>query len=209
MDVKQSTPFNVGMFSEEYHHAVSKVHSPKEFSVRTVSHSFANSYVKHSHYLKRKLYIARNVSYGLFCEDYCVGVCMFGFPVWREYPNLVPPLLPQECPELLRLCTMSNLPKNSESWFVGKCLRLLKKDWKSESGQTPVCVTSLCDNALGFSGALYKACNFRFFRKTSGRPSNPGGAHGKWGGNNDTSKAEKTMWVYWYNKKMIPKEDKK
>lgn len=198
MKIKDEIPFDIDLLKEDYIQQIKKLSSPKELKVRTVSHSFANNFVLHHHYLHRKLYVARNVSYGLFSSTYCVGVCTFGYPVWREYPGLVPPLKPAECPELTRLCTMDNLPKNTESFFVGKCLRNMKVDWFNETGTKPVCITSLCDNALGFNGAIYKATNFRFYRKTKGRPSNPGGSHGKWKKNSDTHTAEKTMFVYTY-----------
>lgn len=207
MKVKHEIPFNVGMFEDDYIQTIRRAKSPKDFLVRKVTHGFANQFVLHHHYLRRKIYIARNVSYGIFSSDYCIGVCMFGFPVWRQYPGLVPPMESSECPELIRLCTMSNLPRNTESWFVGKCLRQLVSDWNQEVGVQPKCVTSLCDNALGFDGAIYKACNFTFHRKTKGRSSNPGGTHGKWRKNDHKQDAEKTMWVYFYEKKIVSVTD--
>ena len=195
--VKDNIPFNVGLFKEDYIFAVTKIKTPKQLIIRQIKHSFANDFVFEHHYLHRRLYIARNVSYGLFASDFCVGVCMFGFPVWREYPGIVPPLDVKETPELLRLCTMSGLPKNTESFFVAKCMRAMKTDWQKETGVIPKVITSFCDEAMGFSGALYKALNFKFHRRTMGRPSNPGGSHGKWQKNNHQQDAAKAMYVFY------------
>jgi hypothetical protein len=203
MNVKDEIPFYIEEQNvDDYKKCVSLLKSPKELVVKKVSHSFGNNFIFNHHYLHRKIYIARNVSYGLFLSEYCIGVCLFGYPVWRQYPNLVPPLASPECPELIRLCTMSMLPKNTESFFVGKCLKYMEEDWTLETKTRPKCITSFCDISLGFDGAIYKATNFEFFKKTSGRPSNPGGAHGKWGINKDKTKAEKIMYVYWIDKKI-------
>lgn len=199
--VKDRVPYYVGMLEAEYVADMSTVSSPMEMSVGTIHHSLANDFVARHHYLHRKLYIARNVSYGLYARQWLVGVCMVGYPVWLTYPGLVPPLRVEECPELLRLATMDGLPKNTESWFVSRCLRHMRQeDWIREVGTLPMVVTSFCDEALGFDGALYKALNFTLVRRTDGRPSNPGGSHGKWGGNTASQHAVKALYVYWYDR---------
>jgi hypothetical protein len=198
--VKDSIPYYVGLFTNDYEKTISEVKSPKSFTINKISHSMANSFVFEHHYLHRRLYIARNVSYGLFAKDFCVGVCMFGYPVWREYPELVPPLSVNETPELLRLCTMKGLPKNTESYFTSRCMKKMLNDWEKETGTKPKCITSFCDNAMGFSGALYKSLNFSFLRTTKGRSSNPCGTHGKWQKNSQKQDSEKTMYVYYFNR---------
>ena len=45
-------------------------------------------------------------------------------------------------------------PKNTESFFIGASLRLLKKDW---GGKT---VVSYADTEYGHEGIIYKATNF-------------------------------------------------
>jgi len=201
MKIKSEIPFYVGLFLDEYVTAIAEIKTPRQMAVKKIKNSFANNFVFEHHYLHRKIYIARNISYGLFCGEWCVGVCMFGFPVWVEYPSLCPPLTSSECPELIRLATMRGLPKNSESWFIGKCIKLMLCDWVAETGITPKCITSFCDHAMGFDGALYKSTNFSFFRKTKGRASNPGGAHGKWGSNEHKQDSIKSFYVYFYDRK--------
>lgn len=192
---KDHIPFDVGLFSEDFLLKIDRLKNAKQLEIKKVENVYANNFVFHHHYLKRKIYIARNVSYGLFFEDYCIGVCMFGYPVWKEYPGLVPPMENAEVPELLRLCTLSCSPKNAESYFIGKCLRLIRSDWHLETGIKPKAVTSLCDLAFGFNGSIYKATNFVLHKITDGRPTNPGGTHGKWRKNTDKQKAKKAMYV--------------
>ena len=59
--------------------------------------------------------------------------------------------------------------------------------------------TSFCDLAFGFNGAIYRATNFELFRITDGRPTNPGGKHGKWGSNDYEQTAQKAFYVYHYH----------
>jgi hypothetical protein len=199
--VKDSVPFCVDLYSREFLSTISSLSTPRQLTVSKIPHGFANEFVALHHYLRRKVYIAKNVSYGIFCGEVCVGVCMFGMPVWTTYPGLVPPMNPFECPELIRLCTLSNLPKNSESYFVSSCLKKMREDWKELTSMEPLCITSFCDIGVGFNGSIYKATNFALYKVTSGRPSNPGGSHGKWGGNEDKTKSTKHMYVYWYDRR--------
>lgn len=197
---KDSIPFDAGLFCDDFILSLKKLSKATQLDVKKISNVYANNFVFHHHYLKRKLYIARNVSYGLFFDGHCIGVCMFGFPVWNKYPGLVPPMQSAEVPELLRLCTLSCSPKNAESYFVAKCLKFLKLDWFNETGVYPKAVTSLCDLAFGFNGAIYKATNFTLLKITEGRATNPGGTHGKWKKNTDTQKAKKAMYVKVFGK---------
>jgi hypothetical protein len=198
---KDQVPFDSGLFCDDFIFAVKDLSEVSQLEVKKISNTYANNFVLNHHYLKRKLYIARNVSYGIFFNGYCIGVCMFGFPVWNKYPGLVPPMKSAEVPELLRLCTLSCSPKNGESYFIAKCLKMLKQDWFDEVGVYPKAVTSLCDLAFGFNGSIYKATNFELLKITEGRATNPGGTHGKWKKNTDTQKAEKAMYVKFLCKK--------
>lgn len=57
--------------------------------------------------------------------------------------------------ELRRLCCVGDTPKNAESFFIGKSLRLLKKDWGKGL------VVSYADKEHGHAGTIYKASNFK------------------------------------------------
>jgi hypothetical protein len=194
--VKTDLPWCYSLFEKEYAECIGSLKSPKSLEVRRVENSFANEWVLRHHYLKRKVYIARNVSYGIFSGDFCFGVIIFGYPVWTTYKGIVPPFSPGEVPELLRLSTVRGLPKNTESFFCSQSFKKMKVDWKTETGYNLKVITSLCDLQQGFNGALYKALNFvEHSRGKIGRPSNPGGSHGKWRKNDYKEKPEKIMFV--------------
>ncbi len=58
--------------------------------------------------------------------------------------------------------------KNLASWIFGKVFKRLGDDWQSRYGQRPVLVESYVDPSR-FKGTLYKASNWRYVGKTSGR----------------------------------------
>lgn len=64
--------------------------------------------------------------------------------------------------ELRRLCCVDDTPRNAESFFIGKSLRLLKRDWKGNI------VVSYSDKEYGHSGVIYKASNFEMVREIKG-----------------------------------------
>lgn len=80
-----------------------------------------------------------------------VGYCLFGvftrLQARKKYPGHL---------ELVRLCVDDSAPKNTESYFVGQCLRHLRKLDQSVCG-----VVSYCDVGCGHTGVVYRASNFR------------------------------------------------
>ncbi|OGY26501.1 MAG: hypothetical protein A2Z24_00830 [Candidatus Woykebacteria bacterium RBG_16_44_10] len=56
-----------------------------------------------------------------------------------------------------RLWLDDSAPKNSESFFIGKCLKLLQKKYPSFIG-----IVTYADPNHGYSGTIYKASNFIF-----------------------------------------------
>ncbi len=64
--------------------------------------------------------------------------------------------------ELRRLCCVDNTPKNTESFFIGKTLKMMKKLWGTGI------VVSYADKEYNHSGIIYKATNFTLDREISG-----------------------------------------
>ena len=56
--------------------------------------------------------------------------------------------------ELHRLHILDVTPKNTESWFISRCLKLLKQDKPQIKA-----VLSFADTTVGHSGTIYKATN--------------------------------------------------
>jgi len=58
--------------------------------------------------------------------------------------------------ELRRLCCVNDTPKNAESYFIGRALRLLQAAWEGKV------VVSYADAEYNHTGVIYKASNFQY-----------------------------------------------
>ncbi len=64
--------------------------------------------------------------------------------------------------ELRRLCCIDDTPKNTESYFIGNALKMLKKDWGGKI------VVSYADKEYNHVGTIYKASNFKMIGEIKG-----------------------------------------
>jgi hypothetical protein len=64
--------------------------------------------------------------------------------------------------ELRRLACVDETPKNAESFFIGRSLRMLKKEWGGKV------IVSYADKEHGHGGTIYKAANFKCLGDTKG-----------------------------------------
>ena len=87
------------------------------------------------------------------------GICTFGWPASRFVQVSICPTAPEMVIELNRLWVDDQEPKNSESWFIAKCLKLLP----------PRIVVSYADTAQGHAGVIYQAANFNYAGLTKER----------------------------------------
>jgi len=60
----------------------------------------------------------------------------------------------KEVIELRRLCCIDDTPKNAESFFIAKSIKLLKKEWDGSI------IVSYSDKEYNHYGTIYKASNF-------------------------------------------------
>jgi hypothetical protein len=90
-----------------------------------------------------------------------VGACLFGMiggnpkavEVLKGYENY------KDYLELQRLVLLDEIPKNSESRFVGWCLRWLQKNTDVKA------IVSFSDPKYGHKGIIYRASNFLYLGK--------------------------------------------
>ena len=68
---------------------------------------------------------------------------------WKRFSNDKSQVI-----ELRRLCCIDDTPKNAESFFIGRSLKLLRKEWDGSI------VVSYADKEHGHHGTIYKASNF-------------------------------------------------
>ena len=97
--------------------------------------------------------------------DYCfaitegqriLGACMFGYIAGNPKAMCVCKGIdePAKYRELMRLVLLDEVPKNSESKFIGYCLRWLKKNTEI------VALVSFADPKFGHVGTVYQATNW-------------------------------------------------
>jgi hypothetical protein len=120
------------------------------FQVKPIGAYECLEWLLYKHYAKRVPSIEH--AFGLFMGDRLVGICTFGTPprvmnnggsIFNGYEV--------KTYELNRLITDDNLPKNTLSFFVSKCLGYLPK---------PCCVVSYADYTFGHNGYIYQATNW-------------------------------------------------
>lgn len=126
-----------------------------DYEVARIPYKTARDYIKANHY-SHGCHNGASPCYGLFDDGgQLIGVLMFATPCsenvrksvfGEEYKDTVI--------ELHRLHILDVTPKNTESYFISRCLRLLKAD----RPQTKA-VISFSDTTIGHEGTIYKATN--------------------------------------------------
>jgi hypothetical protein len=123
--------------------------------VKQVERKEIESFIEKNHYSGSINGCITDYCYGLYDRDVLKGALFFGRLAmanqWKKYTDN-----PENIIELRRLCCINDTPKNTESYFIGKALRMLKKDWKSDG-----IVVSYADMEYGHEGTIYKASNFK------------------------------------------------
>ena len=94
--------------------------------------------------------------FGLFHSDTMIGVICYGEPAMRNQKKCYGADI-----ELRRLCCIDKTPRNTESYFIGKTLRIIKRMGYSR-------VLSLADPNFGHIGTIYRASNFRYMGRERG-----------------------------------------
>lgn len=119
-------------------------------AVGPVDKTLAGEIVERYHYLHRRP--PNSYSYGLFIENSVEGVVIFGIPASRHMQQSVCPDDPDLVIELNRLWVDDKQPRNTESFFVSRALKMLP----------PRIVVSYADTEQGHVGTIYRALNFNY-----------------------------------------------
>ena len=113
------------------------------------------SFVKKYHY-SHSHPGAVDYSFRLDTNGVLSGVALFGYSAGNPKAVLHPSITVHEQRELVRLVLLDCVPNNSETQFVGWCLRWLRKNTKIR------CIVSFADPAYGHVGTIYKAGNWKY-----------------------------------------------
>jgi len=126
----------------------------RQFEVRRVGRREIAAFVETWHYSGSINGCIADYCYGLYRSAELIGGMFFGRMAmanqWRRFSDK-----PDDVIELRRLCCVDDTPRNTESYFIGKALRLLRADWGGRL------VVSYADKEYGHAGTIYRASNFK------------------------------------------------
>jgi hypothetical protein len=99
------------------------------------------------------------IALGFYDEQGLAGVAIWGWGVRPKHTikKLFPSLTTTDYWELNRLCCREDKPKNTESWFLSRCMRWLKE----HQPQKKVLIT-WADGIRGKPGYVYQASNWLY-----------------------------------------------
>lgn len=130
------------------------------YTVELVERSTVKDFIETHHYSHNINGLRSSYCFGLYDGDRLVGAMIYGgfamANAWKKYGDS-----DQEVMELRRLVLIDDTPRNSESFFIGKTLRWLKKHTDVKV------VVSYADPNYGHSGVIYRASNFTHVGMTS------------------------------------------
>lgn len=140
--------------------------------VKKIKYEETKDFILNKHYASRMPSIT--FSFGLFINSKLEGVLTIGKPAsnplcigvcGKEYSSKVY--------ELNRLITNENLPQNTLSYFVSKCLKFLKNE--------DLIIVSFADTGMNHNGYIYQATNFLYTGITKERTDKymPGNKHAR------------------------------
>lgn len=124
------------------------------YSVKRTTRKDITKFIENWHYSKSINGCISDFCYALY-NNYgeMVGAMFYGRMAmanqWKRFSDKESDVI-----ELRRLCCIDDTPKNAESFFIGKSLRLLKNDWGGSI------VVSYSDKEFNHRGTIYKASNF-------------------------------------------------
>ena len=127
----------------------------KEIELKVIPSKIANDFIKNHHY-SGKVVNNSFLHFGAFLDKKLHGVMSFGHSLDKaKTQKLVNNTGWNEFCELNRMAFDDYLPRNSESYCIGKALRLLKKNAPHLKW-----VISFADGCSCGDGTIYRASNF-------------------------------------------------
>jgi hypothetical protein len=126
----------------------------RDFVVSNSTLVEVREFIEHWHYSSTVKGMTWDYVFKMVYEGQIIGAMIYGKPAmhnqWMKYVDNEDELL-----ELRRLCCIDNTPKNTESYFIGKTLKWLKKNTGVRR------IVSYADPFYEHSGTIYKASNFK------------------------------------------------
>jgi len=131
-----------------------------DFEVHPTTIQYVRDFVETWHYSSNVNGLRISNVFGLFYQGNLIGAMIYGplgmANTWKKYADSESDII-----ELRRLCCIDNTPRNTESYFIGKTLRWLKRNTNYKI------VISYADMFHNHQGTIYKASNFEYHGLTS------------------------------------------
>ena len=127
----------------------------KGYYVKHVERKEIREFIETWHYSKSINGCIADYCFALYNpKDEMVGAMFYGRMAmanqWKRFSDN-----PDNVIELRRLCCIDDTPKNTESYFIGRSLKMLRRLWCRGV------VVSYADKEYGHLGTIYKASNFK------------------------------------------------
>lgn len=137
-----------------------KSNSVRNYRVELCTRKDIKEFIERWHYSKSINGLRIDFCFRLMNGDTMIGAMIYGKMAmancWKKYAELEVDVI-----ELRRLCCIDDTPKNTESYFIGKTLKWLRKNTSIKR------VVSYADPSFGHTGVIYKASNFQHIGYTS------------------------------------------
>lgn len=123
--------------------------------VELIDKPVAKDIIVNNHYTQK--WTSCRYPFGLISNDEVVGVCVYGYPIGRRVAQSISTATTNnDVLELTRLWTKDNLPKNTESWFLGRTF-----EWLRENTDIKVLI-AYSDPMYDHVGYVYQATNWLY-----------------------------------------------
>ena len=128
-----------------------------DYEIRPVTSKEATKMVVENHYLHRRA--SAMFCFGLFEQEEMIGCVIYGKPASPSLcVGVCGPDESQQVIELTRLWIKDETPKNTESFFIGRTLRMLPKEKDI--------IVSYAEIGAGHVGTVYQATNWIYTGKS-------------------------------------------
>ena len=128
--------------------------SVKTYKVELVKRSDIKDFIESNHYSQSINGCISDYCFALYDDSKMIGAMFYGRMAmrnqWKRFAKKESDVI-----ELRRLCCIDETPKNTESYFIGKTLKWLRKNTEIKI------VVSYADKEYSHSGTIYKASNFK------------------------------------------------
>lgn len=134
--------------------------SVRDFRVELTNRKSISKFIEENHYSGSINGCISDYCFALYDGSKMIGAMFYGrMAMAGQYKRFSEK--ESDVTELRRLCCVDDTPKNTESYFIGKTLKYLKRNTDVKV------VVSYADAEYGHSGVIYKASNFLMegFRK--------------------------------------------